>query len=133
RTSRQEVGHVAPVSGTSRRRTVMADSTLSAADLIRLADEDPPKPVIEDLLYEGDVLLLHGKEESFKSVLVMQTAESIAAGLPLLRLWRVTKPRIVGVINTEINERHFGKRLAKMFPDGNAPERLRFMSEKKLR
>jgi hypothetical protein len=45
-----------------------ARSTWSAADLIQLSKDNPPEPIIENLLFRGDVLVLHGKEESYKSI-----------------------------------------------------------------
>ena len=56
--------------------------TWTARDLIELAKKSPPKPIIQGLLNEGDILLLHGTEESFKSVFVVQCAEAIATGTP---------------------------------------------------
>jgi hypothetical protein len=61
----------------------------SAQDLIRHAKEHPPEPIIKGLLNKGDILLLHGSEESFKSIFVLQIAESISLGSDLLRYWKV--------------------------------------------
>jgi hypothetical protein len=105
----------------------------SARDLIRHAKEHPPEPIVEGLLNKGDILLLHGSEESFKSMLVLQIAECIANGTPLLRYWKVPRKWRVGVIETEIHEVMLGERLAKMFPKGNPPENLYIMSESSLR
>src|SRR5579864_3914712 len=77
-------------------------STWSAADLIQLSKDRPPEPIIEGLLFKGDLLVLHGKEESYKSMLVVQVAESIACGRPLLRMWNVPQPRRAGLIETEM-------------------------------
>jgi len=104
-----------------------------AGDLIRFALEHPPKPVIRGLLNEGDILLLHGSEESFKSVFVLQIAENLAQGTELLNYWKVPEARRVGVIETEIHEVMLGERLAKMFPGGDAPKSLLFMPENTLR
>lgn len=105
----------------------------SAGDLIRMAREQRPQPIIQGLLNVGDVLLLHGSEESFKSVLVLQMAESIALGVPLIRFWNVPQGRHVGIINTEIHESAMGERLMAMFPDGRIPEDIGFFPADAMR
>jgi AAA domain len=105
---------------------------LSAADLIRHAQEHPPQPMIKGLLYKGDILLLHGSEESFKSVFILQMAESLSKGIEFLN-WKVPQARRVGVIETELHEVMLGERLAKMFPGGDPPQNLLFMGEEALR
>jgi hypothetical protein len=107
-------------------------TTLSARDLIRLAKEHPPEAIIEGLLNVGDTLLLHGTEESFKSIFALQIAESIAMGRPLLRRWNVTSQRRVGVVETEMHPASLGERLAKMFSEGAAPENIRFLGDEVL-
>jgi RecA-family ATPase len=103
--------------------------TTTASDLMKLAREKPPEVVIAGFAYVGDVALLHGPEESFKSVFVLQLAESLAAGTPLFDLWEVPSPRRVGIIETEIHPVMLGQRLIGMFPSGEVPESLVFMSE----
>jgi RecA-family ATPase len=89
--------------------------------------------IIQGLLNAGDILLLRGTEESFKSVSVVQCAEAIATGTPFLRRWQVCGQRRVGIIETEMHEVKMGQRLSKMFPDGKAPEQVLLMSEDPLR
>ena len=89
--------------------------TYTVADLIKEAKKHPPKPVIEGLLCVGDVCVIHGEEESFKSALVLQIAESIATGKPLLRRWQVPKPRRVGIVETELHPAQLGNRFGVMF------------------
>ena len=105
----------------------------SAGDLIRHAQEHPPEPIMKGLLNKGDILLLHGSEESFKSVLVLQMAECLATGTEFLKYWKVPHSQRVGVIETEIHEVMLGDRLAKMFPAGDPPEKLLVMREDALR
>jgi hypothetical protein len=100
--------------------------THTVADLIRLASECPPRPVIEGLWNEKDIMVIHGPEESFKSVFVVQLAESIAAGTDFLRNWKVSTPHTVGIIETEIHESQLGVRLSKMFPC-TPPNGMRFL------
>jgi RecA-family ATPase len=106
---------------------------LRAADLMRYAREHPPEPMILGLLNKGDIMLLHGSEECFKSVLVLQIAENLALGTALLNHWKVPQARRVGVIETEIHEVMLGERLSKMFPKGDAPKNLLFMPESTMR
>ena len=105
------------------------ERTTTASELMRLAREKPPEVVIDGFAYVGDVALLHGPEESFKSVLVLQLAETLAAGRPLFDCWEVPTPRTVGIIETEIHPVMLGQRLNGMFPTGDVPARLIFMSE----
>jgi RecA-family ATPase len=117
-----------------RLRTMSTDKvkTWSATGLMEHSRKNPPEPMIRGLLNKGDILLLHGSEESFKSVFVLQIAESIATGRSLLH-WRVERSRTVGVIETEMHEAMMGDRLSRMFPTGNPPEKLYFMGESALR
>ena len=108
-------------------------SSYTASDLIRLAAQQPPEPIIEGTMNVGDILLLHGTEECFKSVFVVQMAESIALATPLLRFWNVPRPRKVGIIETEMHPAMLGVRLTGMFPDGNPPGNMLFFHESQLR
>jgi hypothetical protein len=98
-----------------------------------MAEEHPPQSVIENLLYEGDTLLIHGSEENYKSVFIVQIGESIAAGVPLLRNWKIERKRRVGIIETEMHPASLGERLKIMFPNDNAPEDLCFFPEETLK
>jgi hypothetical protein len=110
-----------------------AGSAVSVADLIRSAEENPPEPILDGLLYVNDVLLIHGTEESYKSVFITQLGVSIASGVPLLRYWRARGQRRVGIINTEMHPSMLGKRLAGMFASTPAPDNLCFMSTETLK
>jgi hypothetical protein len=100
---------------------------------MRHARENPPQPLIDKLLYARDICLIHGIEECFKSIFVLQMAESLALGRPLLGLWTVPRNRRVGVIETEMHPAQIGERLARMFPTGQAPEEMRFLPESALK
>ena len=108
--------------------------TFSVAELIRDAHENPPEPILERLLNNGDVLLIHGPEESFKSIFILQMAESIATGKALFNAFPVRRRKTVGVIETEIHKAMLGQRLAKMFPHGNPPpDNLVFLGSNALK
>ncbi len=102
----------------------------SAQDLIRYSMEQPPEPIIDGILNVGSTLLLHGNEESFKSIFVLNLAESLSSGTTLLRRWAVPQVRTVGVVDTEMNAASLGIRLQKMFPSGNPPQQMFFLDTK---
>lgn len=104
-----------------------------ASDLISYAREHPPEPIIRGLLNKGDIMLIHGSEESFKSVFILQIAENATKKTALLNYWEVPVARCVGIIETEIHEVMLGERLAKMFPKGDPPKNLLFMPENTMR
>jgi AAA domain-containing protein len=79
------------------------------------------------------MFLLHGSEENYKSMFIVQMAECIAAETPLLRTWKTHGRRRVGIIETEMHEAMLGKRLGAMFKDGEPPEGLAFMREEQLK
>lgn len=109
-------------------------SAVSVAELIRSAEQNPPEPILDGLLHVDDVLLIHGTEESYKSVFITQIGESIALGRPLLRFWKAQRQRRVGIINTEMHSSMLGMRLAAMFSASNRPpENLFFMSTESLK
>jgi AAA domain len=104
----------------------------SAEELIRHAKEHPPEPIIQGLLNVGETLVIHGTEESFKSVFVLQIAESVSTGGPLLRRWEVHSHYRVGVLDTEMHRAGLGERLGKMFAPGAPPDGLFFFGEDAL-
>jgi AAA domain len=112
---------------------VQIPNTWSAQDLIDLAKAKPPEPIIKGLLNVGDIMLLHGTEESFKSITVIQCAESLATGTPFLRYWPVPAPWRVGIIETEMHAAMMGERLTTMFPSGQAPKDIYFMKDDLLK
>lgn len=80
-----------------------------------------PDALIENLLYVGNVVLLHGAEESFKSIFIAQFAESLTTAQPFLRTYKIPHPFKVGLVETEIDGAFLGTRLRKMFPSGPPP------------
>jgi hypothetical protein len=130
----KNVRHVLPVSLGFDLKSKPTNKflTFTAADLIELARENPPRPIIEGLLNEKEILVLHGAEECFKSVFMIQMAESIATGAPLLGFWRVPNRSKVGIIETEMHEAQLGERMAKMFGE-HPPDRMVFFGTEDLR
>ena len=101
----------------------------SAEDLIRQAKERPPEPIIEGLLNVGEILVLHGTEESFKSIFVLQVAASICSRRPFLRRWAVPTSRRVGVLDTEMHRAGLGQRLGKLYASSPLPPGMAFFTE----
>jgi hypothetical protein len=96
----------------------------SIEKLIRLARETSVPWVVKDLWQENGIVIVHSLEEEFKSIFSYQMAKAIAAGSPLLRTWQVPRPRRVGIFETEMDDLEVGKRLSKMFPQGDWPDSL---------
>lgn len=96
----------------------------SIAKLIRRARETSIPWIIDGLWQQGGIVIVHSLEEEFKSIFSYQIAEAIAAGSPLLRTWQVPRPRRVGIFETEMDDLEVGKRLGKMFPQGDWPDNL---------
>lgn len=91
--------------------------SLSLAELVRLSREHPVKPIVSGLFNEGDIVLIHGSEESFKSWFILQLSLNISAGKSFLRQFTVPNPKRVGVLETEIHVAQLGNRVAKMETD----------------
>jgi len=96
--------------------------TLTGTDLIQLARQNPPVAIVDGLLMVGDVGLIHGPEETFKTFAVLQIAESLSLGKPLFDNWAVIKRWRVGIIETEIHPAMMGSRLDRMMPLGASPD-----------
>ncbi|AXS79833.1 AAA family ATPase [Dechloromonas sp. HYN0024] len=72
-----------------------------------------PNWIIQDLLEEGDQLIIGGAPKAGKSLLALQLALSVASGGKFLE-WRAPERRRVLYINLEIKERVMGVRILKM-------------------
>lgn len=103
------------------------------ADLIRIAQTAPPKPIIKGLLNESEIAGLHGAPEVFKTIFSLQLAEALASGTSMLGLWQVPIPQIVYFFETEMSVSALGGRLAGMFSDRTPPDGLHFADEARLR
>src|SRR5690349_7272113 len=100
------------------------------ADLIQIAQTQPPRPIVKGLLNAGSIALLHAPEESYKSFFTLQLGIDVAAGDRFLRRFDIPEAKVVGVIQTEIHSNELGQRLLTMFPDGvSIPKNLHFADE----
>lgn len=103
------------------------------AELISLAQTDPPEPVIKGLLNESEIAGLHGAPEVFKTIFTLQLAESLSSGTPLLGVWQVAKPQNVYFFETEMSVPALGTRLAQMFVGQTPPVGIHFADTSRLR
>jgi hypothetical protein len=102
-------------------------------ELIWQAQIDPPKPILTDLLNESEIAGLHGAPEVFKTLFVLQLAESLASGKPFLGVWQVPEPRTVYFLETEMSVPALGNRLRKMYMGQTPPKGIYFADEARLR
>lgn len=96
----------------------------SISQLIRRAEETTIPWIVVGLWQEGGIAIVHSLEEEFKSVFSYQMAEAVAYGSPLLRTWEVPKARRVGIFETEMDDLEVGKRLSRMYPRKDFPDKL---------
>jgi hypothetical protein len=101
--------------------------------LIADADANPAIPIIEKLLYRGDRVVIHGYEETMKSLVILSLADAIANAKPWLGELRTGEPLRVGIVETEMRNPGLGERLKKMYPSGQGPRNLVFLSREKLK
>ena len=81
-----------------------------------LWDLQPPEAVIQGLLNKREITLIHGKEGSFKSMLVMQLMDCLTRKVPLFGRFEVPEAKMVGVLATEVHPAGMGERLRRMYP-----------------
>ena len=112
---------------TNPRADTSAPSTVAA--LIEQARKNPVQWIIPGVLLEGGVHILHGREESFKTMLTMQMHEALSVGGNFLTR-HVQGGLRTGIVELETKPLLFGNRLAQFFrgdvpPIEVLPENLR--------
>jgi hypothetical protein len=83
-------------------------------DLIEQAKQNPLRWLVPGVVLEEGVHLLHGAEESFKTMLTLQLHEVLAVGGNFL-LRQVEGGLSTGIVELEMKNRPFGNRLSKFF------------------
>lgn len=68
---------------------------------LRTMDLPAPQPIIEDLLNEGETILLVGRPKVGKSRLVQQSALDLSRARPFLNHYPIPQPRRVAVLDLE--------------------------------
>ena len=86
----------------------------------------PPKPIIEDLLYEG-MLLFGGKSKRGKSWLMLDLAISVATGTPVWGHFAVPEPQPVLYISLEDGRGRIKQRVDEIRPGVRAHGYLQFL------
>src|ERR1035441_790586 len=86
----------------------------TVATLIEEARKNPVRWLIPNVLLEGGTHILHGKEESFKTMLTIQMHEVLTMGGEFLGR-SVTGGLKTGIVQLETKPRLFGNRLAQFF------------------
>jgi hypothetical protein len=94
---------------------VLANEASSVAELITEANRNPLKWLVPDVLLEDGIHVLHGAEESFKTMLSLQLLEALTSGGYFL-LRPVTGGLVTGIAELEMKNRQFAHRLASFFP-----------------
>jgi len=89
-----------------------------ASTVAELIADSKQHPLIwvRDVVQEDGIHILHGAEESFKTMLTLQLHESLTVGKPFL-LREVKGGLRTGIAELEMKARPFGSRLGKFFSD----------------
>ena len=83
-------------------------------DLIEQAHSNPMRWLVPDVVLDGGVHILHGPEESFKTMLTLQLHEALSRGSGFLLRPSVGGLR-TGIAELEMKNQLFGHRLEKFF------------------
>lgn len=75
---------------------------------------DPPKPIIDGILWEKNAMMFLGTEKSGKSIACTQMFKSIVSGEPFLDIFEVKKQGPVVYIQSEGDDQDFHDRLERM-------------------
>jgi hypothetical protein len=92
----------------------------SVRELIEHSRQHPIRWLVPEVLMEDGIHILHGAEESFKTMLTLQLHEALTIGSPFLMRPSVEGLR-TGIAELEMKNRLFGNRLGKFFQH-DAPE-----------
>jgi hypothetical protein len=90
-------------------------------EFIRWSKENPIKWFVEDLILEKGIHLLHGLEESFKTMLMLQLHEALTEGGEFLR-WRTQGGLRTGIAELEMKQELSGRRFLHVWPGEKVPE-----------
>jgi hypothetical protein len=90
-------------------------------ELIEWSKSHPLRWFVEDFMLEQAVHILHGLEESFKTMLMLQLHEALTKGGQFL-LSDVKGGLRTGIAELEMKMQLSGSRFRNFWPDGDAPE-----------
>jgi hypothetical protein len=94
----------------------------SVQELIQYSRENPLSMLVPDVVLEDGVHVLHGHEESFKTMLTLQLHEALATGGDFLLRKTSTGTLRTGIAELEMKERLFGNRLSHFFHGDASPD-----------
>lgn len=103
-----------------------ADSPGTVADLISWGEQHPIEWYVPDIILEEGVHVLHGLEESYKTMLMLQLHEALACGGEFL-LRKVQGGLKTGIAELEMKSRPFSRRLKNFWP--NNPPNIAVLPE----
>lgn len=93
----------------------------TVSELIELTKKRPLKWPVPDIVLEDATHILHGAEESFKTMLTLQLHEALALGTKFMGR-KVRGRHNTGIAQLEMKQRQFGHRLIKFFAGHVMPE-----------
>ena len=103
---------------------------LDLCALIHEANTNPPVPMLEGLLNQGEIVGLHGPAESFKTGFCLQLARSLTTGEYFLGTWKPRQRYSCLFIETEMSVSSLGQRARAIF---DKMDGVYFLSEAQLR
>ena len=99
--------------GPSESEIVRPDITVVDAATWLTTEPPPPDQIFADMFDRGDKVAIIGSSKLRKSFFLLQGALSLASGRDFLG-WSVPKPRRVFVVQLEIQQHHFHRRVQRM-------------------
>ena len=99
--------------GPSENEAVRPDITVVDAATWLTTEPPPPDQIFADMFDRGDKVAIIGSSKLRKSFFLLQGALSLASGRDFLG-WSVPKPRRVFVVQLEIQQHHFHRRVQRM-------------------
>src|SRR5580700_2102033 len=90
-------------------------------ELIEWTKLHPLRWFMSDLILEQGIHILHGLEESFKTMFMLQLHEALTNGGPFL-VWEATGGLRTGIAELEMKMQLSGSRFCNFWPTGDAPD-----------
>lgn len=88
---------------------------------VALEDPPPPRPIlIPGILSEGDLVLITGLEDTFKSTFALELVYSLSTGRKFLGWFPIMRTLRCGIVNAEIDAGNYLERVAQ-FVNGDLP------------
>jgi hypothetical protein len=111
--------------------TTRSFESLDIGALLLEAERNPPLPMLEGLLNQGETAGIHGAAESFKTSFCLQLAQALITGEYFLGTWKSRQKYSFYFLETEMSVACLGRRVGRMF-DGKE-KGVYFASERQLK